>query len=147
MLAAWFAALLALSYVSAREARARTGRCALDGQRIEPIYGVELIDDDRVLERFCCVVCAEQWPRVPEGAWWRVRDEITGAPIDAALASFVESSVVTVPSRHCRTHAFASWTDAMSHAATYGGERIANPLPRVARTPPDAPVQDDETHK
>ena len=83
-----------------------------------------------MLARFCCISCAKEWPDVPAGSWWRVRDEITGEALDADVASFVESSVVTVASRRCRTHAFKNWSDAMNHAATYGGERVADPLVR-----------------
>jgi hypothetical protein len=136
-LAAWFAALLALALFSRAQIHARSAaRCSLDGQRIEPIYSVELVRDSAVLARFCCISCAKEWPDVPPGSWWRVRDEITGESLDADVASFVDSSVVTVASRRCRTHAFKNWSDAMNHAATYGGERVADPLVR-GRTPRD----------
>jgi hypothetical protein len=137
MLAAWFAALLALSLFSrARIHARRAATCSLDGQRIAPVYEVDLVERDAVLARFCCTACAAEWPDVPPQSWWRVRDEVTGEPLDAEVASFVESSVITNASRRCRTHAFKNWSDAMNHAATYGGERVADPLVR-GRAPRD----------
>jgi len=137
LIAAWFAALLALSLFSRAQIHARrSARCSLDGQRIEPIYEVDLVEDREVVARFCCIACAVEWPAVTPQAWWRVRDEITGEPLDARVASFVDSSVVAVASRRCRTHAFKNWSDAMNHAATYGGERVADPLVR-GRAPRD----------
>lgn len=128
-LAVWFGLVLALAvYNRWYMAQARSDRCSLDGNRIEPIYAVELMRDGRVLERFCCTKCAAEWPDVPDDAYWRVRDEVTGEAIDATAASFVESSVVTVPSRQARIHAFGSWSDALEHATRYDGRRVPNPL-------------------
>lgn len=125
----WFALLLGLSLFSRWEWRhERSGRCSLDGNRIAPVHQVDLMADGRVLESFCCVSCAEEWPDVPPESYWRVRDEVTGEPLDASAACFVESSVVTVPARRDHVHAFGSWPEAMSHIAEYGGERLANPL-------------------
>ncbi len=141
-LLAWFALVLALGvfsrwYVQER----RPTRCSLDGGRIEPIYRVDLVVDGSVRESFCGVRCATEWPRVPAGAAWHVRDEVSGRTIDAGKASFVESSVVTVAARQDRTHVFEHWPEASEHAAEYGGNLLANPF---ARKRLDA-AEDDET--
>ena len=86
--------------------------------------------DGRVKESFCCVKCAQEWPQAVEGGYWRVRDEVTGQILDAATACYVESSVVTVPSRQDKIHIFKGWAHAMDHAVEYGGTRIGNPLAR-----------------
>jgi len=139
-LAVWFGLVLALALYSRWYMdRTRTDRCSLDGNRIEPIYAVHLMLDGKVLARFCCIPCAREWPDVPSGAYWRVTDEITGEPLDATTASFVESSVVTVPSRQARIHVFAHWADAMEHDTRYSGVRIPNPL---VIDPPTSPKEE-----
>jgi len=139
-LVVWFAFVLALSLLSRWSLHGRRAeRCSLDGARIVPIHRVDLVLDGRVSESFCCVRCASEWPDVPAGASWQVRDEVSGRVIDAGKASFVRSPIVTVPARQDRTHVFERWADAMGHVAEYGGERIANPLalrPGGAQTPP-----------
>jgi hypothetical protein len=140
-LALWFAALLVLSLLSRWRLEARRSeRCSLDGGRIVPIYQVDLVLADQVLERFCCLRCAGDWPEVPAGAYWRVRDEVTGRELDASVASFVDSPLVTVAARQCRLHAFERWADASSHVAAYGGERVPNPLPTPGK--PASPPQE-----
>ncbi len=97
-LALWFAFVIGLglysrSYVSDRGG----GHCRLDGTAIIPIYRVDLLLDGVELASFCCVRCAREWPTVPAGASWHVRDEVTGRVLDARAASFVNSSIVTQP--------------------------------------------------
>jgi hypothetical protein len=136
---AGMAVLVALSLASrCGLASRRAERCSLDGSHIEPVYEVELVEGEDVLARFCCLRCAQAWPEVPARAYWRVRDEITGRPLDSRKASFVESPVVTVAATRCRLHAFESWVDAADHVATYGGERVADPLVR-----PQPPEDED----
>ena len=125
----WFTCILALSFYSRWHVFvARADRCSLDGNRIVPVHQVDLMVDGQVKERFCCVKCAREWPNVPVDATWRVRDEISGEPLDATIACFVQSSAVTVTSRQDRVHAFKNWTDAMSHISEYGGARIPCPF-------------------
>lgn len=129
---AWFAALVALSFLSRWYAyEARADRCALDGNRIVPVYGVDLMAGSEVRASFCSIGCATEWPEVRNASdppIWRVRDEISGEPLDATKACFVRSSVVTIPARQERTHAFRDWSDALEHLHEYGGERIVNPF-------------------
>lgn len=129
LLGAWFLLVVGLGlfsrwYVFGR----RVEHCSLDGGRIEEIYRVDMILAGTIVESFCCVRCASEWPAVPDGVRWNVRDEIHGGVLDAEKAIFVRSSVVTVPARQARTHVFEHWPDASSHAAEYGGDRIPNPL-------------------
>ena len=125
----WFCACLCLALASRWEvSRARQVRCGLDGTAMAPIYRVDLLLHGEVREHFCSVRCAREWPEAVDGATWRVRDEVTGEVLDATVACFVRSSVVTVAPRKARTHSFKKWSDAMEHIAVHGGERIANPF-------------------
>jgi hypothetical protein len=81
-----------------------------------------------VLASFCSYGCARAWPDVPAGATWRVRDEVSGAPVDAEVVLFVQSRVPSVAARGERIHAFREATEAMNHCEQFGGDRIANPL-------------------
>jgi hypothetical protein len=136
-LAFWFALTAALAAYSRADIRARRHeRCALDGSAIAPVRRVDLMRDAHVLRSFCSITCARRWPDVPAAAYWRVHDEVTGRAIDARLARFVESRVVTVPARHERTHVFAHWADAKAHAETHGGREIENPLAAIRPAAP-----------
>ena len=136
-LAVWFLFVTLLAVFGRWQvARARTDRCSLDGSRITPIYRVDLMAGEKIERSFCCLRCAQDWPQGAGHGYWRVRDEVTGQLLDAATACFVESSVVTVPSRQCRTHVFKDWAAAMAHAAEYGGGRIRNPLTRSTESQP-----------
>lgn len=128
-LAAWFAFVCVLASFSRWEVRyAWASRCSLDGNRIKPIYQVDLVLEGGTIRSFCCVRCASDWPEVPVGSYWQVRDEVTGKVIDATRARFVESNVVTVPSRQDTTHVFKVWADAKAHIEQYEGDWIANPF-------------------
>ena len=127
----WFLFVLLLALLGRwRLAGARADRCSLDGSRITPIYRIDLMLGEKVERSFCCVRCARDWPQAVRDGYWRVRDEVSGQPLDAGRAYFVESGVVTVPSRQDRVHVFKEWAAAMDHATMYGGERIPNPLNR-----------------
>ncbi|TDJ73990.1 MAG: hypothetical protein E2O39_05145 [Planctomycetota bacterium] len=145
LLILWFGTVFALSMLSRWDVfERRAQRCSLDGNRIAPVHRVDLMAEREVLASFCCVRCASEWPDVRDGSYWRVRDELTGEVLDANEACFVESGVVTVPSRQDHVHVFASWADALSHVAEFGGERIDQPL--ASRTFQGEP-SDDESRK
>jgi hypothetical protein len=100
--------------------------CQFDNNRIEPVYEVDLIANDDARWRFCSVYCASQW-------WQRsrrdvreiiVRDEVTGKPLDASLATFVESDVVTYLTHGDRVHVFADPEQAQRHAKQYRGRVV-----------------------
>jgi hypothetical protein len=130
----WFATLMIFAVVSRAQVRGGCpDRCSYDGAVIEPIHRVDLMEETRVSASFCSLACALAWPSHPPRTWWRLRDEITGRPIDAQRATFVASRVVTVPARSERIHVFEDPTAAMSHCVQFGGARIADPfLPPVA---------------
>jgi hypothetical protein len=102
----------------------------MDGNRMEPIYQVDLAAGGNVLASFCSLTCALQWPEVPEDAYWLVRDEVTGRALDSTRAHFVSSRLVTVPARAEHVHVFAHWADAQAHAERHGGQAVPDPLAR-----------------
>lgn len=116
-------------------------RCAYDGTSVSPLYQVDAyLTEDRVLS-FCSVYCATHWLAANPGKviYFIVVDEVTGQRLDASLAHFVESDVVTVPEVKNRIHAFYLREDALRHAAQFKGREIKNPfgaafvLPESAR--------------
>lgn len=131
---AWFGMVVAFSLLGRWQAyHARADHCNLDGTRIVPIHRVDLVVEGQVTRSFCSIRCARDWPDSPPGARFQVRDEVTGEVLDSSLAWFVESSVVAVPARQDKTHAFKSAADAMEHVSRYGGSRIPDPFAEEAR--------------
>jgi hypothetical protein len=131
-LALWFALVTALGLHGRLQIRAEHSlRCAMDGARIEPIYQVDLVRAGSVVRSFCSMACARAWPEVLPGAYWQLRDEVTGSLIDAERAHFVASRVETVPSRHESVHVFTHWEDAQAHVERHGGIAVANPFEPV----------------
>lgn len=105
-------------------------RCALDATRVEPIYQVDIIPADGETLKFCCIECAKKWLAGNRGkvSAVTVTDEVTGKRIDASIAYFVESSIVTNPSTGNKTHVFAEKADAEKHAMEFNGTIIKNPF-------------------
>lgn len=115
--------------------------CALDAIKIEPIYQVDITlgnqhvgsstpsADGKTL-KFCCIGCARKWLTGNKGKveYITVTDEVTGKRIDASIAYFVESSIVTNQSTGNRIHVFADKADAEKHAKEFGGNIIQNPF-------------------
>jgi hypothetical protein len=105
---------------------AKKERCALDGNVIQPIFRVRIIDSLRRVHQFCCVRCAELWiehlPDEPRDI--SVTDEVSGQEIDATNAYFVRSSVITVPATGNRVHVFRTESDAAKHAASAQGRMM-----------------------
>src|SRR5438552_11513183 len=64
--------------------RYREERCALDGQRIQPIFRVRIARRGEPPHSFCCIRCAEIW-RARGGSVGviSVTDEVTGRELDA----------------------------------------------------------------
>ena len=105
-------------------------RCDYDGMRIEPIYEVDFEFEDGSVKRFCSIVCSlmDLGDEKIRPKYVTVVDEVSGKKIDAALASFVESNVITVPHVKNRIHVFAEKADAERHARQYNGKLISNPF-------------------
>jgi hypothetical protein len=95
---------------------------------IQPVFRVRVLNREGTAEPFCCVRCAELWlerQKTPPTAVY-VTDEVTGRELDSSLASFVSSSVVTMPHTSCRIHAFENKSDAEKHAGTFRGRLLLN---------------------
>lgn len=105
-------------------------RCALDATKIEPIYQVDILPVEGNVLKFCCIECAKKWLASNKGKIGAVTvtDEVTGNRIDASIAWFVESSIVTNPSTGNKIHVFAEKTDAEKHAREFKGTIIKNPF-------------------
>jgi hypothetical protein len=103
------------------------GRCALDGDRIEPLYRVRVVDEAGVSQEFCCIRCAQLWLKSRRGqpVVIYVTDEASGQEIDGQGAFYVRSSVVTKATTGNRIHAFGDQEEAERHAAAARG-RILN---------------------
>jgi hypothetical protein len=123
---AYLLALTALSLMGhwTRSSAERT--CAHDGEVINPLYRVRIVDDHGRDNVFCCIHCAQSWLQhqsTPLRAIW-VTDETSGEEIEAASASFVRSAVLTNPSTLNRIHVFRSPSDAEEHARACNGRLL-----------------------
>jgi hypothetical protein len=98
-------------------------RCALDGVAVLPIFRARMVGVASHSRVFCCVHCAELWlEHAPnDAAEVIVTDEVSGREIDASLATFVRSQVMTVPTSGNRVHVFAERSAAEAHAASAHG--------------------------
>ena len=105
-------------------------RCDYDGTRIKPTYVVIFEFEDGSVKLFCSIVCAlmdlRDEKRKPK--YITVVDEVSGNKIEATLASFVESDVITIPHVKNRIHVFAQKEDAERHASQCNGKLIKNPF-------------------
>ncbi|HVX09694.1 MAG TPA: hypothetical protein VHC22_00695 [Pirellulales bacterium] len=106
--------------------RHRLPHCALDGVAIVPIYAVEINSPAQPTRVFCCIRCADYWleNEAPRSAVVNATDEVSGRPIDASSAFFVQSRVVTNAVTGNRIHAFADRGDAEEHAAQFRGRLL-----------------------
>jgi polyferredoxin len=118
------AALVAGLPVIGTLARRQSGaRCEFDGQAIDPVYRVRIVDAAGTSHRFCCIRCADDWLRRrndPPAAVF-VTDEMSGVEVEAGSAVFVHSSVVTNAVTGNRIHAFRDVAAADAHARAYAG--------------------------
>lgn len=103
-------------------------RCDYDGTRIQPIYEVDLTFEDGSTKRFCSIVCVSMQLKDEKKKlkYITVVDEVSGNKIDASLAFFVESDVVTVHHVKNNIHVFAKEEYAKRHARQFTGKLIAN---------------------
>jgi hypothetical protein len=121
--------LLAVSGLAMTGAGVRRGMsqgCSLDGQPVNALVCVHVVDEGGRSHEFCCIRCAELWlEQQPEAAKKvLVIDEATGQELDAGTAYFVRSQVVTNAATGNRLHAFARQDDAQRHANAYGGTML-----------------------
>ncbi len=104
--------------------------CAFDGTPIQPIYEVEITLKEGTIRKFCSVYCAAKWYEIHQKKvkYVAVTDEITGKKIDASLAHFVESEVVTNWVNLNRIHSFAEERNALQHIPDHNGKSVRNPF-------------------
>ncbi|MGA2033941.1 MAG: hypothetical protein ABSG68_16965 [Thermoguttaceae bacterium] len=103
----------------------------MDGQDLSPALRVDLKLADGASHAFCTIVCAQEWLASQPHAVAKeatVRDAITGEPLDAYVAFFVRSKLVTNRATGNNIHAFRFRTDAMEHIRQFGGQLIADPF-------------------
>ena len=123
--------VLLLSLISALyQTRYARPRCAFDGVVVEPIYEVGITLEDGTELCFCSIYCARNWYESNEDRVLSitVTDEVTGEKVDAFLAFYAESQVVTVKHNGNRIHAFRDRKEAGLHARMYRGRIVANPF-------------------
>lgn len=114
--------------------RQNTTVCHYDGEKIMAIYEVDIKQKDGDILRFCSVYCAREWfeRNNTKVASVTVTDELTGEKLDAAIAFFVESEVISVATTRNRIHVFKEEHHSQTHAKQYNGRIVNNPfnLPR-----------------
>ena len=120
--------------------RTRDVRCSMDGQAIEPQFGVTAVERDGTRHAFCCLACTELWLRrssvVPRQVL--VTDEITGIPLNTQDAYYVRSSVTSNGPTGDRRHVFRNRNAARAHADSFRGRFLTDtdrPF-RNLQTPP-----------
>jgi hypothetical protein len=101
-------------------------RCAWDGQEIELIYRVRIVEDAENTYEFCCLQCAELWleRRGHKPLRILVTDEASGQEIEAFKAYYVRSTVATNAVTGNRRHVFRTAEDALKHAEAAHGRRL-----------------------
>ena len=124
------AIFLLVALVTSFMKRSGGDRCALDATKIEPIYQVDITPQDGKTLKFCCIECSKKFLAANRGkvSAVTVTDEVTGKRIDASIAYFVESSIVTNQSTGNKIHVFAEKADAEKHAKDFSGTVIRNPF-------------------
>jgi len=97
--------------------------CAADGVVLADPPAARITSASGKILGFCCIGCARRWLAATRSrpASIEVRDETTGRPIDAALAHYAWSPVLTQPATGDRLHAFARPEDAQRHAKFFNG--------------------------
>jgi hypothetical protein len=123
-------ALIAMTVSLASRYLARE-TCEMDGQTLPVTLRVDLKMADGVKHSFCSIECARRWLANQPNATAKeavVRDALTGEPLDAYVAIFVESPIVTNRANGNDVHAFRVRTDAMEHIRRFGGQEISDPF-------------------
>jgi hypothetical protein len=92
---------------------------------------VDLTMADGRSHAFCSIECARRWLALQPGTHPQeavVRDALTGEPLDAYVAFFVRSKVVTNRANGNNIHAFRFRSDALEHVRRFGGQQIDDPF-------------------
>lgn len=114
------------------------GRCAWDGQALEPIYQVRIVEEPVIAHKFCCLRCAELWleRRGREPVQIFVTDEASGTELEASDAHYVRSTVATNAVTGNRRHTFRVVEDAVKHAEAADGRRLTGADRPFSKTSP-----------
>jgi hypothetical protein len=105
-------------------------RCEMDGQALPATLRVDVKLANGTTHSFCSIECARRWLSAQKSSVKEavVRDALTGEPLDAYVAFFVESPIVTNRANGNHVHAFRVRTDAMEHIRRFGGHEIGDPF-------------------
>lgn len=111
----------------------RFEKCDFDGVHIKPIYRVDAILKNNDAKRFDSIYCAYMWLSENKEpiSHVMVRDEVTGEKIDASIAYYVDSEIITNNVNNNRVHAFLKLEDAERHAKSYKGRIVKNPFEKI----------------
>ncbi|MEK6682247.1 MAG: hypothetical protein AABY79_09825 [Nitrospirota bacterium] len=111
----------------------RFEKCDFDGVHIKPIYRVDAILKNNDAKRFDSIYCAYMWLSENKEpiSHIMVRDEVTGEKIDASIAYYVDSEIITNNVNNNRVHAFLKLEDAERHAKSYKGRIVKNPFEKI----------------
>ncbi|MBI3354720.1 MAG: hypothetical protein HY034_07525 [Nitrospirae bacterium] len=111
----------------------RFEKCDFDGVHIKPIYRVDAILKNNDAKRFDSIYCAYMWLSENKEpiSHVMVRDEVTGEKIDASIAYYVDSEIITNNVNNNRVHAFLKLEDAERHAKSYRGRIVKNPFEKI----------------
>ncbi len=139
--------LLALAGIAAlvQVTRRPVEHCLLDGTGIIPISRVEIREPGSTPQVFCSLCCARLWleqhPELErsvrmEKAAILVVDEVSGLPLDAGQAYWIESDRYSRRENNCRVHVFKEKKDASRHLRRYHGVEVAGYLAGLGKTLP-----------
>lgn len=129
---AYLGVMLAIAFAAATwRARASSLSCEMDGQAVLSNLQVDLKMADGPWHTFCSIECARRWlaekgDDYPDEAI--VRDALTGEPLDAYVAIFVQSKIETNSANGNNIHAFRYQTEAANHIRRFGGHEIDSPF-------------------
>ena len=114
-----------------------SSRCSLDGSRIQPLYEVIIVLQDKSIRRFSSIISARIWFREnsEQVSNILVTDEATGEKIDAGQAFYAESEVITTPHTRNKIHVFGPREAAELHALEFRGKLVSNPFKAKERKP------------
>jgi len=114
-----------------------SSRCSLDGSRIQPLYEVIIVLQDKSIRRLSSIISARIWFREnsEQVATILVTDEATGEKIDAGQAFYVESEVITTPHTRNKIHVFGQREAAELHALEFRGKLVSHPFKAKERKP------------
>jgi len=145
----FFFILLILIAVFSEQYRKTGDICDYDGNDIQPINKVIISTVDGKVHRFCSLCCGAAWlekkPDIKQefvegkGGSITVVDEVSGEPIDATLAYWIQSKLHSVYENDCRLHSFKDPGEAAKHIQSHRGREKRGYLAGLGLELPWAP--------